>query len=78
MYTGRVDQVWQVRQAAMDHHYAKHPERYVNGPPIVHRPPAKVCINPDDGQPADQALACPESFKIVPTPVSLELPEVVT
>ena len=62
----------------MDCHYADHPERYVNGPPTVKRPPRRVVINPDDGQPAEQVLADLESFETVPTPVSTELPEVVT
>ena len=78
VYTGQVETVWKIRQTAMDRHYADHPERYVNGPPVVKRPPERVCINPDDGRPAEQVLADPESFKTVPTPVSLELPEVVT
>jgi putative transposase len=77
-YTDRVEAVWQIRQATMDRHYAEHPARYVNGPPTVRRPPQRVAINPDDGQPADQVLANPSSFMTVPTPVSVELPEVVT
>ena len=78
VYIGRIEEVWQIRQATMDRHHAEHPERYVNGPPIVKRPPQRVVINPDDGQPAEQVLADPESFATVPTPVSTELPEVVT
>ena len=78
VHTNRVDEVWQIRQATMDRHYAEHPERYVNGAPMVKRPPQRVAINPDDGQPAEQVLADPESFETVPTPVSTELPEVVT
>jgi len=78
VYTGRVDALWQVRQAAMNRHYADHPDRYVNGPPVVKRPPERVCINPDDGQPATQVLLDSESFTTVPTPVSADLPEVVT
>ncbi|MDZ7789394.1 MAG: DDE-type integrase/transposase/recombinase [Xanthomonadales bacterium] len=78
LYTGRFETVWQVRQAAMDQHYAAHPERYVKGPPRVPRPPAVVAINPDDGQTADKLLGTPDAFQISPTPVSTELPEVVT
>ena len=78
VYAGRIQPVWQIRQAAMDRHYAEHPERYVNGPPVVPLPPVRVCINPDDGQSAERVLADSESFKTVPTPVSIELPEVVT
>jgi len=62
----------------MDRHYAAHPERYVQGPPQVARPPAVVSINPEDGQTAAELLHDPEAFQISPTPVSIELPEVVT
>ena len=78
VYIGRIEEVWQIRQTTMDHHHAEHPERYVNGAPMVKRPPQRVAINPDDGQPAEAVLADPESFATVPTPVSVELPEVVT
>jgi len=78
VYTGQVDMRWKVRQEAMDRHYAQHPMRYVNGKPIVHRPPQRVCINPDDGLPADLVLADPNSFKTDQTPVGIEMPEVVT
>ena len=76
--TSWVDEVWQIRQTTMDRHYAEHPEPYVNGAPMVKRPPQWVAINPDDGKPAEAVLADPESFATVPTPVSVELPEVVT
>jgi len=78
VYTARVDTVWRTRQGAMDRHYGAHPERCVNGAPRVARPPAVVAINPDDGQRADELLNSPEAFQVSPTPVSTELPEVVT
>lgn len=78
LYTGQFEAVWQVRQATIDRHYAAHPERYVKGPPRVAKPPAMVAINPDDGQTAEELLATPDAFQISPTPVSTELPEVVT
>ncbi|QOC22238.1 DDE-type integrase/transposase/recombinase [Wenzhouxiangella sp. AB-CW3] len=78
LYTGRFESIWQVRQAAMDRHYAAHPERYVKGPPRVARPPTVVSINPDDGQTAAELLDKPDAFQISPTPVNSELPEVVT
>lgn len=78
LYTGRFEALWQVRQAAMDRHYAANPQRYVNGSPGVPRPPAVVAINPDDGQTAEELLKTPEAFQTSPTPVSVELPEVVT
>ncbi len=78
LYTGQVETVWQVRQAAMDRHYAANPERYINGPPEVPRPANRVAINPDDGQKASELLASSNGFEVEPTPVSVELPEVVT
>jgi len=78
LYAGQVEPLWQIRQAAMDQHYADHPGRYVNGPPKVARPPERVAINPDDGQVASYLLASTNGFELEPTPVSIELPEVVT
>ena len=78
LYAGQVEAVWQIRQAAMDRHYANHPQRYVNGAPKVARPPSQAAINPDDGQMANELLANPNSFEIESTPVSAELPVVVT
>ncbi|MEA5446796.1 integrase core domain-containing protein [Gammaproteobacteria bacterium AB-CW1] len=78
LYTGRFEALWRVHQAAMDQHYAAHPERYVKGPPRVARPPELVSINPDDGQTAAKLLNQPDAFQVSPTPVSTELPEVVT
>jgi len=37
-----------------------------------------VSINPGDGQTAAELLVTPEAFQTSPTPVSIELPEVVT
>ncbi|HKJ74164.1 MAG TPA: DDE-type integrase/transposase/recombinase, partial [Alphaproteobacteria bacterium] len=49
VFHGRVEAVHAARQAALDAHFAAHPERYPNGPPQAKRPPATVAINPDDG-----------------------------
>lgn len=46
LFHGRVEQVRVVRQAALDSAYAKHPERFPNGPPRVPLPPSEVSINP--------------------------------
>ena len=62
----------------MDRHYAEHPERYVNGAPMVRRPYQRVAINPNHGRPAEQVLTDPNSLETVPTPVSVDLLEVVT
>jgi putative transposase len=54
---GQVEAVASARQQALDAHYARHPERYVKGPPVVHKPPAIVHINPDHAIPATELLA---------------------
>ena len=35
------------RQAKLDDYYAKHPERFVKGPPKAPELPDRVAINPD-------------------------------
>jgi putative transposase len=74
VFTGRVDELVQIRQAALNQHYAKHPERYVNGPPKAKRPPAEVHINPDLSVPADQLLETAGAFKLDPEPVETNTP----
>jgi hypothetical protein len=61
----------------MDQHYAKHPERYSNGLPIIRKPPA-IVINRLDGIPrsAAELLTQHRAFRIQPPPV--EIPNVVT
>lgn len=49
VFHGRLEAVHAARQAALDLHYAAHPERYPNGAPQAKRPPASVAINPGDG-----------------------------
>jgi putative transposase len=51
VYFGRVDAIAERRQAALLSAYAKHPERFVAGPPRVPKPPPRVLINPSDEQP---------------------------
>jgi len=46
VYYGRVDDIAARRQVALDAAYATHPERFPNGPPVAHRPPTSVAINP--------------------------------
>jgi putative transposase len=46
VFFGRVDVVAQSRERALAAAYAAHPERFVNGPPRVRRPPSRVLINP--------------------------------
>ena len=68
------------RQTALEAHHARHPERYVNGPPKAARPPDIVCINPIDGAPetAQALLARPGAIKHQLPAVENGLPEVVT
>lgn len=77
-FTDRVPEVAARRQQALDAHYAVYPQRYVNGPPRVTLPPAAVHINPDLALNARQLLETPDSLRSVPTPVDINLPEVVT
>lgn len=53
-----------IRQATLDAHYARHPERYASGPPIAKRPPVQVAINPADGlhASASDLLSTPRAF----------------
>lgn len=46
VFFGRVPAVHQVRQETLDAHYALHPNRFPNGPPLAALPPAEVHINP--------------------------------
>lgn len=78
LFTGRVSEVADRRQQALDAHYAAYPQRYVKGPPTVALPPNAVHINPDLALNARQILETPGSMRTVPTPVDVSLPEVVT
>jgi len=53
----RIETVHRTRQSALDTYWQAHPERFVQGPPSVPRPPAVVSINPEDGRDAEQVLA---------------------
>ncbi|HEY6880916.1 MAG TPA: IS3 family transposase [Polyangiales bacterium] len=48
VFFGRVAELANQRQRALDAAYAAHAERFVRGRPIVRLPPAKVAINPID------------------------------
>lgn len=49
VFHGRIEAVYERRQAALHAHYAAHPERYPNGPPKAKRPPTVMAINPQEG-----------------------------
>ena len=46
VHLGRVEQVREVRQGALDAAYARNPERFVRKPPVAPKPPSAVWINP--------------------------------
>jgi putative transposase len=46
VHHGHTEAVLAVRQATLLKAYEAHPERFINGPPVVARPPAEVWINP--------------------------------
>jgi putative transposase len=46
VFRGKVEEVAERRQQALDAAYAAHPERFVKGPPRVRRPANAVSINP--------------------------------
>ena len=53
VFTGRYQEIAQLKQRALDASYDRHPERFVRGRPTVPLPASKVVINPalpdDDG-----------------------------
>lgn len=54
VFSGKHLEIATVRQLALDDAYARHPERFTKGRPIVKMPPAAVFINPVPAD-ADQA-----------------------
>jgi putative transposase len=46
VFHGRAEAVTEVKQAALDAAYERHPERFVHGAPRAKAPPQKVSINP--------------------------------
>lgn len=72
VFFGRVDELADSRQRALDAAFAAHAERFVRGRPTVRLPPAKVAINPIDPGAATQtvaaALNAPETTTTTPQP----------
>lgn len=65
VFYGRVEEVAQRRQVALDAAYAAHPERFPNGAPTVPRPPAEVAINPVAVATGDELLLAAGSQPVV-------------
>jgi len=73
VFHGRVEVVHATRQAALDLHYATHPERYPNGAPQAKRPPESVAINPDDGI-TDAASIIEDPAAVTPQAEPIHIP----
>ncbi len=84
VFFGRVEELAQVRQGALDAAFAAHPERFVSGPPKVALPPDRVVINPvepadtDSGKEektarSDASLVRPATGTTSPVPVMVLL-----
>jgi putative transposase len=56
VFFGEVERVAKRRQEALDQAYRRNPERFVSGPPVAKRPPARVLLNPLDAAPTVAAL----------------------
>jgi len=66
VFHGRVEQVRDVRQAALDAAYAAHPERFPHGPPRVPMPPTEVHINPLEADVLDVASMASDDMHASP------------
>lgn len=62
VHYGQAEAVRAQRQQVLDTAYARHPERFVQGPPVAAGPPAAVWINP----PQDTAFSGPASAETEP------------
>lgn len=66
VFYGRVEEVAERRQRALDAAYRAHPERFVKGAPRVRRPPVEVSINPAVAVEQDACTAHPEPAETSP------------
>jgi putative transposase len=66
VFTGRYRAVAAAKQAALDAHYARHPERFVSAPPVLRLPPAEVIINPYTDEEHQAGLGGEVNFPTLP------------
>ena len=78
VYRGCTAPILETRQATLDAYYAKHPNRFVHGPPKAKGPPLAVSLNPLNPLPGDQLLTDPAARRPCPEPVELASVEIVT
>lgn len=81
VFHGRVHDIAAQRHHAMRRVYEQHPERFINGPPRVPRPPERVTLNPLDAAPlpsAERVLQTPDDrlLDLWPQPRTASLPVV--
>lgn len=67
VFTGRYREIAETRQAALDHMYRKHPERFVAGPPTTSMPPAVVSINPITPEDIERGVSNAVNFPTLPS-----------
>lgn len=71
VYSGRHVELAISRQSTLDAAYARHPERWIKGPPKLPRPPAIVTINPAPPAPANASPPLPnEVVPVEPSDIS--------
>jgi putative transposase len=56
VFFGRVEEVAEIRQAALTGAHRQHPERFINGAPRLPRPPSRVLLNPLDAAPSGETI----------------------
>ena len=66
VFTGRFHDVAAAKQAALDAQYARYPERFVAGPPVVPLPPSEVTINPVTEEERAAGASSPVNFPTLP------------
>lgn len=66
VFTGRYHELARAKQLALDAHYARHPERFVNSRPLVRLPPAEVTINPITDAEREAGLGDAVNFPTLP------------
>ena len=74
VFHGHVESTASRRQAALDAHYAAHPNRYPNGPPTAKRPQSVVTINADAHQTTAEELLNGPDEQLTTQPPTVEVP----
>ena len=62
VHAGRTEEILRVREQTLTRAWQAHPERFVNGPPRLKRPPSEVWINPPNEQPKQHIIGMEETI----------------